>query len=81
VIDELGCAASYDHKVMMFYEHMFQSAVTICSKCHPVVLALMFCTTERCTYFQSTSITRFVCVESNAAVNGELGSAAHCIFD
>ncbi len=81
VIDELGCAASYDHKLTMFYEHMFQSAATICSKCHPVVLALMFCTTERCTYFQSTSITGFVCVESNAAVNGELGSAAHCIFD
>ena len=30
-------------------------------KCHPVVLALMFCTTERCTYFQSTLVTRLVC--------------------
>ena len=28
-----------------------------------------------------TTITKFVCVESNAAANGELGSAAHCIFD
>ena len=50
------------------------------SKCHPVVLAEMFCTNERHTYFQSISITRFVCIESIAAVNGELGSAAHCDF-
>ena len=61
-----------DHQMMMFCEHMSQSAP------HPVVLALMFCTTERHTYFQSTSITRFECVQSNAAVNGELGSAATC---
>ena len=31
------------------------------SKCHPVVLALMFCTTERCTYFQFTLVTGLVC--------------------
>ena len=51
VIHELGCAASYDHQVIMWYEHMSQSAATIHSKCHPVVLALIVCTTERCTYF------------------------------
>ncbi len=31
------------------------------SKCHPVVLALMICTTERCADFQSTVVTRLVC--------------------
>ncbi len=50
---------------------MSQSAAAIYSKCHPVVLALLLCTTERFTYFQSTSITSFMSELSNAAVNDE----------
>jgi len=76
IIDDLGC----DHQVMMFYEDLSQSSGPIRSKCHSLALALMFCTTERCTYCQSTLVTRLVRVESNATVNGELGSAAHCIM-
>ena len=47
------------HQLMMFNDHVVQSAATIRSKCHPFVLALMFCTTERCTYFH---IGRKACV-------------------
>ena len=63
---------------------MFKSGsvrnVSVSSMCHLIVLALRFCTTERDTYSQSTSFTSFVCVKSIAAVNGELGSAAHFDF-
>lgn len=62
-----------DHKVMMFSEDMPQSATGMCHKCHPVVLALTLCTTERCTYFQSTWITTLTSEESDAA--------AHCIIN
>ncbi len=47
-------------QLLMLYEHISQSAATICSKCHPLVLALMR-TCERCIWFQSTSVTRFLC--------------------
>ena len=40
------------HQLMMFYEQMSQSAVTIRRKRHTLVLAFMF---------QSTSVTRLVC--------------------
>ena len=80
IIDDLGGAALHDYQVMMLYERLSESPGPIQSKCHSLALALLFCTTERCTYCQSTLVTRLACVDSNATVNGELGSAAHCIM-
>ena len=45
---------------MLFCEQNLSVISSVRSKCHPVVLALMFCTSERCTYFQATLVMQLV---------------------
>ncbi len=73
-----------------FVTMLSQSAATISSKCqhikHTVVLALMFCTSERCTWTGHmccslwTTVTRSLCTCLHEAATDELGSAAYCII-
>ena len=49
------------HQLMMFCEQDLSFISAIRSKCHLDVLALIFWTSERCTYFQATSVIRLVC--------------------
>lgn len=58
------------HQLMMFYEHVSQSATTIPNKVHPVVLALML-------WFLCTSATRSV--SSDEAVIDDLGCTAYSL--
>ena len=86
----ISCAASQIINWWCFVTMLSQSAATISSKCqhikHTVVLALMFCTSERCTWTGHmccslwTAITRSLCTCLHEAATDELGSAAYCII-
>ena len=55
---ELDCSA---YCMIMFCEQSLLVISPIRSKCHPVVLALMFSISERRTYFQATFVIRLAC--------------------
>ena len=57
--DELGWAADF---IISWWRVMSRVSQSAASKCHPLVLVLMFHTSERCTWLQSTSVTRCMCV-------------------
>ncbi len=59
---------------MMFYEHLSQSATTIRSKVHPVVLALMSAHVFSALCFRPHP-SQGLCVESDDAMLAELKSA------
>ncbi len=78
------------HQLMMFLTILSQSAATMSNECqhikHTFVLALMFCTSERCTWTGHiwsglwTAVTRSLCTCLYEAAADELGSAAYCII-
>ena len=66
-----GLSSRFHHQLMMFCE---QNVSVRSHHTQQVSLAVLFCTSERCTLFQSTSV---LCVESDEAVLGEIWSASY----
>ena len=64
-----GLSSRFHHQLMIFCE---QNVSVRSHHTQHVSLAVLFCTSERCTLFQSTSV---LCVESDEAVLGEIWSA------
>ena len=66
-----GLSSRFHHQLMMFCE---QNVSVRSHHTQQVSLAVLFCTSERCTLLQSTSV---LCVESDEAVLGEILSASY----
>ena len=66
----------HHHQLMMFYEHLSQSATNIRSKVHQVVLALMSAHMFS-TLCSSPHLSQGLCVESDDAMLDELEFASN----